>query len=287
MSSSGLEVQAERLQAAREVLRRAAGGGQDRLELDGLERQPQRRRGGAGARALEADLPQVQLVGSEVRVRRVVRVEAPDPGVVEQHRAAAVGLEAVLVRVDHHRVGGADRSQRGGRVVEQHEEPAVRCIDVDAHAVPLAQLEGLVDPVDRAEPGGAGGEHDGADVAARTRGLEGVEVDPALRPRRAPRSPAGGGPGTCARACSGHWRRTRRPCPDAAHAPPTTPRGSRSCRSRSGARGTARRSRAAPPDRRPPPSPSRWSPARRRARDCWGSRASPRRSRRPPPGAAA
>ena len=55
---------------------------------------------------------------------------------------------------------------------------------MDAHAVPLAQLEGLVDPVDRAEPGGAGGEHDGADVAGRAHGLEGVEVDPALRPGR-------------------------------------------------------------------------------------------------------
>ena len=39
------------------------------------------------------------------------------------------------------------------------------------------------------------------------------------------------GPGTCARACNGRSPRTPRPCPDAAHAPPTAPRGSRSSRS--------------------------------------------------------
>ena len=104
------------------------------------QRQPQRGGGRAGARALEADLAQMQLVGREVRVRRVVRVQAPDAGIGEQDRPAAVGLEAVLVRVDDDRVGARrSRAARRGGVVEQREEAAVRGVDVDADAVALAQ----------------------------------------------------------------------------------------------------------------------------------------------------
>src|SRR4051812_39262381 len=61
---------------------------------------PERRRRRAGARALQADLAEVQIAGGEVRVRRVVGVEPADARVREEDTPAAVGLQAVLVRVD-------------------------------------------------------------------------------------------------------------------------------------------------------------------------------------------
>ena len=93
--------------AAREVAAEARARQRQRAQ-----RRPQRGGGRAGARALEADLAEVQVVRGEVRVRRVVGVEPADAGIGEQDAAAAVGLEAVLVRVDHDRVGARDRRER-------------------------------------------------------------------------------------------------------------------------------------------------------------------------------
>ena len=68
--------------------------------------------------------------------------------------------------VDDDRVALGDRGVRLGRderVVaarQQREEAAVGGVDVQAHAVALAQRQRLVDAVDGAEAGRAGGEHD-------------------------------------------------------------------------------------------------------------------------------
>ena len=64
--------------------------------------------------------------------------------ILEQHRTAAVRLQPVLVRVDHHGVGLGDGMERcRGHTVravvgDQPEEPAVSGVDVDAHPVPGA-----------------------------------------------------------------------------------------------------------------------------------------------------
>ena len=191
--------------------------------------------------------PRCSSVGREVRVRRVVGVEAPDAGIAEQHAAAAVGLQAVLVRVDHDRVARA-RSRANGAaadaglaaVGEQREEAAVGGVDVQPRAVLGAQAGDRADGVDRAEAGRA---QRRARPCRRRRAaqprFERVEVDAAVaRPGR-PSHGARRARRTCARACSGRSRRRRSRVRDAARAPPTAPRGWRSCPMRSGARGAA------------------------------------------------
>ena len=68
-------------------------------------RRPERDRRGAGPRAFEADLAEVQFVRTEIGVRRIVVVVDADCRVAKQHAAAAVGLQAVLVRIDDDRIG--------------------------------------------------------------------------------------------------------------------------------------------------------------------------------------
>ena len=63
-------------------------------------RRPERDSGGAGPGALEADLAEVQVLRAEVGVRRFVPVMYADRRIPEQHTAAAVWLQSVLVRVD-------------------------------------------------------------------------------------------------------------------------------------------------------------------------------------------
>ena len=217
MSSSGCDVQVEHLggaQARRPVERRAPPGREHRaealvaLQRQRLQRQPQAGGRRAGARALQADLAQVQVGLGEVRERRVVAIDALHGRIGEQHRAAPVGLQAVLVGVDDDGVALRDRGVRGGRderivaAREQREEAAVGAVDVQAHPVALAQGERLVDAIDGAQPGRAGGEHDGADVAARALGLHGIEVDAALGVGRAPPWRSRRAARTCARGCS-------------------------------------------------------------------------------------
>ena len=109
--------------------------------------------------------------------------------VAEQHRPAAVRLQAVLVRVDHHRVARGHRPQPGrrlgaeelGAVVvagQQGEEPAVGGVDVQPAAVAVAQGQRLGDRVDRPQAGGAGGQHHRPHPARGQQLLEGVQVHP-------------------------------------------------------------------------------------------------------------
>ena len=116
MSSSGSTCSArtsEVFSRSRPVERRAAPGREHRaqalvaLERQRLQGEPQPGGRRAGARALEADLAEVQLGLGEVREGRVVAIDALDRRVGEEDRAAAVGLKAVLVGVDDDRVACA------------------------------------------------------------------------------------------------------------------------------------------------------------------------------------
>src|ERR1700749_3008384 len=69
--------------------------------------------GGSGAGALEGDLSEMEVLRGEVGVRGVVFVEAADGGVAKEDGAAAVGLEAVFVRVDDDGVGLGDGVEGG------------------------------------------------------------------------------------------------------------------------------------------------------------------------------
>ena len=78
-----------------------------------LLRGPESDGGGSGAGTLERDLAEVKIFGGEVGVRGVVFVEAADGGIAEEDAAAAVGLKAVLVRVDDDGVGLRDGVEGG------------------------------------------------------------------------------------------------------------------------------------------------------------------------------
>ena len=149
------------------------------------------------------------------------------------------------MRVHDDRVGVRDRQPRrgghpaAGRVVVGHEpeEAAVRRVHVHPHAVLAAQRQGQVDPVHGAEPGGAGGEHDSADLARRAAGRPGRPGPSGRRRRSAPRRDGRRAGGTSGRACSGRRRCTRPRGPGASRARRTAPPGWRRCRRTRGGRG--------------------------------------------------
>ena len=258
MSSSGSTCSAEHVggaQPRRPVERRAPPGREHRaealvaLQRQRLQRQPQPGGRRAGARALQADLAEVQVGLGEVRERRVVAIDALHRRIGEQHRAAPVGLQAVLVGVDDDRVALRDRRVRGGgdeRIVaarQQREEAAVGAVGVQAHPVALAQGERLVDAIDGPQPGRAGGEHDGPDVAAGALGLHRIEVDAPLCVGRDRRARSRRAARTCARGCSARRRSARCACRGGPRARSTAPRGWRSSRWRSGGPGRGRAAR--------------------------------------------
>ena len=115
--------------------------------------------GGSGAGALEGDLAEMEFLRGEVGVRGVVFVEAADGGVAEEDAAAAVGLEAVLVRVDDDGVGVRDGVEGGaglgGEVGGEGEVATVGGVDVDAELVFLLEGDDLVERIDGADGGGA------------------------------------------------------------------------------------------------------------------------------------
>ena len=138
---------------------RVPAGGKHPRELSSasqgkpLEGRPERHGARSRPGALEADLAQMQLGRAEVGVRRVVLVQLPDRRVAEEHAAAAVGLKAMLVRIDDDRVRLSDALVGGVRlraqIVRQPEVPSVRGVRVKAEAVLLAQGENLRQRIDR------------------------------------------------------------------------------------------------------------------------------------------
>jgi hypothetical protein len=139
---------------------------------------------GACARALERDLAEVQVARREVGVRRVVPVEPADDGITEQHAAAAVGLEAVLVRIDHDGIASPMRSKAAGvrvEVVREREVAAVGRVDVQAEGMALAQRDDPGQRIDGARRRRAERRDHGADAAVGERLLERGNVHAAAR----------------------------------------------------------------------------------------------------------
>ena len=184
-------------------------------------------------RALQADLPEVERRRREVRVRRVVLVQPPDRGIAEQHGAAAVRLEPVLVRIDDERVGGGGRRERplrrGVEIVGEPEEAAVRRVDVEPET-DASHRRRSPRSVDRAEACRAG-----VAMTCRRRRAPAAATGPRRpsarsRPRHRRRTGCRGLAQT-ARACSAPRSDSDHP-PGWSARPPTAPRGSRWCRRR-------------------------------------------------------
>ncbi len=123
------------------------GEGPLRHERQQFMRCPEGHGRGAGARALEADLPEVQVRRGEIGIGRVVLVMGADGGVSEQDAAAAIGLQAVFVRIDDDGIRRADGVEGGPglrrQIVRQREIAAIGRIDMDAAAVPAGQRQYL------------------------------------------------------------------------------------------------------------------------------------------------
>jgi hypothetical protein len=102
--------------------------------------------------------------------------------VPEHDGAATVGLQTMLVRVDHHRVALCDRGERPtgdtvwGVVRNELEEASIGSVDVHAHPVGARQSHDLVDRVDCAQTGRASGSHHGAEPAGAQLLLERIQV---------------------------------------------------------------------------------------------------------------
>ena len=115
-----------------------------------------------------------------------MQVEPADLGIGEEHCAAAVRLQAVLMRIDDDRVAVGDgpprRRVKSGQAVlasQQGEEAAVRGVDVDADAVAARDREHLGYRVDGAEGGGSRRRDDSADLPPGEQRVELGQIDPA------------------------------------------------------------------------------------------------------------
>src|ERR1700733_13020500 len=101
----------------------------------------------------------MKILRGEIGVGRVVFVEMADGGGAEEDAAAAVGLEAVLVRVDDVGVGVGDGVEGGaglgGEVCGEGEVATVGCVDVDAKFVFFLESDDVVEWIDGADGGGA------------------------------------------------------------------------------------------------------------------------------------
>src|ERR1700730_6726837 len=127
----------------------------------------------------------MEVFGGEVGVRGVVFVEAACCGVAKEDAAAAVGLEAVLVRVDNQRINSGDDVEGGAsggvEVGAEGEVASVGGVDVDAELVLGLKLHDLVERVDGADGGGPEGDDYGTDQAGLQGGFEGGEIHAAVR----------------------------------------------------------------------------------------------------------
>src|SRR5690242_27695 len=87
----------------------------------------------------------MQVIRREISVRRIVAIKRADPGIAEQHTATTVRLEAMLVRIDHDRIGVARRIVSSAcfraEVFGESEVTAISRIDVNPKSKALAQAE--------------------------------------------------------------------------------------------------------------------------------------------------
>ena len=158
------------LQGRRTAASEAMGKRASRHRRQELLRGPQSHRRGTGPRTLQTDLAKVQLLGREVGVGRVVLVEASHRRVAKENASAAVGLQAVLVRINHDRIGLVDDREGLPRwgiqsLGNQPEVAAISRIHMDPEAVPLPQRQNLVQRIDCADGRGAQRHHHRAHAA--------------------------------------------------------------------------------------------------------------------------
>src|SRR5215469_5294795 len=97
----------------------------------------------------------MKIFRGEVRVWRIVLVEAANSGVAEEHGSTSIRLETMLVRVNDDRVGvrdGVKGSARFGvEVGDKREVASISGIDMNAEAVSLSELENPVERIDRSD----------------------------------------------------------------------------------------------------------------------------------------
>src|SRR6267378_7547406 len=112
----------------------------------------------------------MQFRRTKVSVRRLMLIQAADAWIAEKDAAAAVGLQAVLVRIDNDGVHFTDAGERrfsiGGKIVNQSEISAVGSVRVDAKRKLVAQRQDFGQGIDGAGGGGAHGGDHGADISA-------------------------------------------------------------------------------------------------------------------------
>src|SRR5882672_399013 len=117
-------------------------------------RRPERDRGRARPGALERDLAEVHFSRGVVRIRRVVIVQTSHGGITEQHAAAPVRLQSVLVGIDHHGRRFTDSFERLSRLRleagDEQEIPTVRRVGVNPEIMRVAQRDDIREGIDGA-----------------------------------------------------------------------------------------------------------------------------------------
>jgi hypothetical protein len=118
---------------------------------------PERNGRGSGTGAFERNLTKVKVFRRKVGIGGVVFVEAADGGIAEENATAAIGLEAMLVRVDDDGVGVGDGVERStgfeGEVGGKGEVATVGGVNVDAELVFFLEGDNPIERIDRANSG--------------------------------------------------------------------------------------------------------------------------------------
>jgi hypothetical protein len=127
----------------------------------------------------------MQLVGAEIGKWRVVLVEAAVGRVAEQHAAAAVGLQTVLVRIDDDGIDITQVVESGASVVIQlagkREVTTIGCIGMNTDSGFPGTLKDGRQWIDVAKPRCSDGCNDGANVAAVQQFVEVGQVHVSFR----------------------------------------------------------------------------------------------------------
>ena len=157
--------------------------GPERVEPEGLDRQPDLERAPA-ARELEPEVGEVDLAVLDLGVLEVVGHDleraAQQPSVAHEEAAALHRLVEPLVRVERDRVRRLDAGQRRAAALGEHREPAVRGVDVQPHAVAAADVGQRAERIDGTGVGRTGGDR----REQRRAALGDVDLDRPLEPPR-------------------------------------------------------------------------------------------------------
>ncbi len=115
-------------------------------------------------------------------------IEGADRRIPEQDGAASIGLQPVLVRIDHDRVDLPEPLERPCRlrpeVSGQREIPAIRCVRMEAEAVLVPERQDLRQRIHRADRRRAHRRDDRSDIARFQPRPQRVDVHPAIAVNR-------------------------------------------------------------------------------------------------------